>query len=253
MGLSWRPWWYDLAAYYGVDSATALALGTRAKGRRPWGHTLEELWAMNPRNTDAEVQAFYRNVGPWFAYRQVVRHRRTRFPEILRRLRPGASLLEYGCGIAPVSFWLARRRLSGLHIVLVDVDSEHFDFGAWRLGRRLNERGRVWSVDPRIIKSGELPLRSDEIFDVITILEVFEHLPNPLAVAKHLVEHLAPGGFLFEDFYPHADADGSGPDLPQAQAERPEVYRLLYARLQLVAGCEPHEPDGGGMREWRKP
>lgn len=249
----WRPWWRDLSDYFGVDPIKALALGTRAKGRRPWGWTLEEMWAMKPRQTEAEVQAFYRDVGSWFTYRQVVRHRRTRFPAILRALRriPLPSLLEYGCGVAPVAWWLAGHRLDGLHVALLDVDSEHFDFGCWRLGRRLTERGRIWSVDPRIIKPGELPLREDERFDIITILEVFEHLPNPLAVAEHLVGHLAPSGRLFEDFFVHADADGSGPDLPQAQAERPDVYNLLSARLQLVAGHSQDDPDGGGTREWR--
>lgn len=250
----WQPWWRDLSDYYGVDPIKALALGTRAKGRRPWGLTLEEIWAMNPRRTEAEVQAFYRDVGPWFVYRQAVRHRRTRFPEIRRRLRPGAWLLEYGCGIAPVSFWLAGKNLpGGLNVVLTDVDSEHFDFGRWRLGRRLEERRRRWSVDCRLIRPGwPLPLTNGEFFDVITILEVFEHLPNPLAVAEHLVAHLAPGGHLFEDFFIHADADGSGPDLPQAQVERPAVYKFLRKNLQLVAGRPPDAPEGGGTREWRR-
>lgn len=248
----WAPsWCRDLCAYYQVRPSEALALGTRAKGRRPslpgsptcqpvFGKTWEELWEARPRDTEEAVHAFWQEIGAWAAFRQAVRHRRRSWRHVSRVLRDGGALLEYGAGIAPVAWWLARRR--DITVTVADVPSEHFRFGVWRLRRR------GANVDALEITPGALPLSA--AYDVACVLEILEHCPAPLETIRHVTEHLKPGGHLFEDFTPHDDPHAA--DLPHAQAERPQVYAYLQRRYALMAGHPWDAPDGGGKRTWRK-
>jgi len=255
-----RPWYKDLCEYYGVSPDQALELGTRASGRRPnlpgsatthpvSGRTMEELWATRERRTETEVFSFYQEIGAWLAFRQVVLHRDNRFAHLLPCLGPATRLCEYGAGVAPVAFRaVERRRRPPREITIVDVPSEHFTFGAWRLRRLAAEKKAPVRVTALEVLPGRLPLT--ESFEVITVLEVFEHLPNPLEVALHLTDHLEPGGLLWENFVlldePHDF------DLETAQSQRARVYRHLAETCRLVRGQEPEAPRGGGTRCWRK-
>lgn len=244
------PWWADLQRVYGVSRDEALRLGMRARGRRPWGRTLEELWADRPRTSPAEIAQFYADVGPWFVYRQVVRHRFTSFGFVAKRLSPGMRVLEFGAGVCPVSWWLLHHGPPHLRVTPVDVPSEHFRFGLDRLRMALPEhhwRMEVWSA---WCYDGRLPTLPTEYFTVATCLEVFEHLSDPIGTAQALVRSLKPGGWLFEDFGHHVDS--SGPDLPVAQACRQAVYERIAPACTLVHGRHWREPDGGGMRSWKK-
>ena len=135
-------------------------------------------------------------------------------------------------------------------LTLVDVPSEHLNFGSWRLRRRLEAEWdlccwslRVVALEPRI-----KPLK--ERYQGISAIEVLEHLSDPLETVRHLAEHLELGGWFFEDFTPHADAHAA--DLPQAQRERQQVYAYVEDRFTLVKGRRWEEPDGGGTRIWKK-
>jgi len=93
-----------------------------------------------------------------------------------------------------------------------------------------------------------LPLEG--LYDIITILEVYEHLYNPLEVTIHLCEHLRPGGLLWENYTVRGNPTAA--DLPVAQQERPQVFAYLRRHCQLIAGNDPDAPDGGGTRCWRR-
>lgn len=254
-----RPWYKDLCDYYGVSPDEALALGTRKSGRRPnlpasrtthavSGKTLEELWDEKGRETSADIHEFYKSIGAWAAFRQVVYHRDRDFREIARRVPPGARFCEYGAGAAPVSFWLVGNRpKTPLEIAITDVASEHLTFGAWRLRRLIAEVQADVELIVHEVLPDQLPLEG--LYDVITNLEVCEHLYNPLKVTEHLCAHLKSGGLLWENFVVHEHADGA--DLAVAQKERPEVYRYLRSRCDLISGNPPEAPNGGGTRLWR--
>ncbi|MBI2174002.1 MAG: methyltransferase [Candidatus Omnitrophica bacterium] len=254
-----RPWYQDLCDYYQVTPQQALELGTRRSGRRPnlpgsattqpvKGKTFEEIWDAYPRQTPAEILRFYQEIGAWSAFRQVVFHRDHQFGFIAKTIRPGDRVCEYGAGVAPIGWYLVERfRGKPLDLTIVDVPSEHLTFGQWRLKRRMAELNSPVKLMVQEVLSDGLPLTDG--YDVITILEVYEHLSNPLEVTQHLCGHLKPGGLLWENYIIHEDA--SGADLPVAQEQRPSVFRYLREQCELIIGGDP-DAHGGQTRCWRR-
>jgi SAM-dependent methyltransferase len=75
-----------------------------------------------------------------------------------------------------------------LQVTLADISSSLQRFSAWRLGIR---KMPAHYID---LKLSELPNRA---FDVITAMDVFEHLSDPVEAAERLWNALRPGGFLY--------------------------------------------------------
>src|SRR3990167_4537526 len=189
-------WWSDVASYYGVSRRDAIRLGTRAPSRRPTlpgsptcapvsGKTWEEVWVGKPRTTPAEIASFYREVGSWCVFRQLVRHRGRGFQEVSSRIPPSGRFLEFGCGIAPVSWWMSRHRPDVL-ATLADVPSEPIYFAVMRM---------LHIPKPpalRLIKEGVVPsfLPSFPPCDVAVCLEVLEHVPSPILAMRAILAAL---------------------------------------------------------------
>jgi len=255
----WR-WTQDLCDYYGVTPEQALELGTRVSGRRPdlpaspttravSSLTFEEIWALRSRETPAGIHAFYQDMGAWATFRQVVYHRGRNFRFLIHRIKPHTSLCEYGAGVAPVCFWLVEHlRKVPLALTIVDVPSEHLTFGEWRLKRRIEELKAAANVQVLKVLPDTLPLKDS--YNIITILEVYEHLHNPLEVTMHLFEHLRPDGLLWENYI--TIDKPAGEDLPIAQQERPVVFEYVRKHFRLVSGKDPDSPSGGGTRCWQR-
>lgn len=251
------PWHADLCRWFHVTPRQVAELGTRRAGRRPdlpgsptcqpvSGKTWEDIWASRPRDSDGAIMAFYREIGAWSAFRQVVRHRFRSWSFVARQMPRNGVLVEWGAGVAPVSFWLATHpwQVGGEPtFVLADVDSEHYTFGRWRLAEADGEAIELFV-------EADKPLPSLPPADVVCVLETLEHLPSPLRVIEHLGAAVKPGGVLFEDFFLHDRP--SGADLPQATKERGQVYSYLSAAFTREAGRDWMAPDGGGLRRWRK-
>lgn len=261
-----HPWYADLCDRYGVTPEEALALGTRAPGRRPdlpagqtclavTGMTLEEIWSSKPRDSQEAVEQFYQDAGTWFVFRQAVRNRRRSWAFVDRYLpwdRKRVWIMEYGCGIAPCAAWLFDRRAQyPAGIILADVPSEHLDFGAWRLKRRIEGQRADWiSLSLPLMEGISRPLL---ILNGVVATEVLEHVPDPPDVIRWLAENLVHGGMLVEDFHPHGPTELAAPwDLAPAQTARPAVYAFLREHFELIEGRPWDDPDGGGTRVWRK-
>lgn len=111
-------------------------------------------------------------------------------------LREGCDrCLDFGSGIGSGSLLFARH---GLEVGLADISSPLQRFCRWRLQLR-NLPGDFFDL-----KTCRLPRES---FDMVTAMDVFEHLADPEETVERLWEALKPGGFLFGRFHAEPDED----------------------------------------------
>jgi SAM-dependent methyltransferase len=114
------------------------------------------------------------------------------------RRRPGRRYLDFGAGVGSGALLFAKH---GFEVALADISSPLLRFAEWRLV----QRGlTAQTVDLKTLK---LPPRA---FDVITTMDVFEHLTDPVAAVDQLAEALRPGGHIFGRFAAEKD-----PERPQ--------------------------------------
>ena len=187
----------ELAAYLGRSDVAALearcraisdelksawdrtgALGDRASIERfydePESHLLELMW-WHTVEDDASPLAY---VLAWDFARRVATRR----------------YLDFGSGVGSGSILFARH---GYEIALADISSPLLQFARWRLDQR--------GLEAEIIdlKAHELPA---DAFDVITTMDVFEHLADPEGAVDDLARALKPGGYIFGRFAAEPDS-----------------------------------------------
>jgi len=183
--------------------------------------TVEEFWvrytlkrmAAQPRfaavKTEADALAFYRDED-YFLWRNLVHRRHSSWRRVKVTMRGWyGDLLEFGCGVAPVSAWCCRRK-TGWRFALEDVAGPHSRYGAWRVHT-------------------DTPLAH---FDVITALDVFEHLADPEKHARRLVERYLKSGGYFHSNYVHNEQQN---DLDLSTLEqRDATLAYLDSALDLI-------------------
>jgi SAM-dependent methyltransferase len=98
------------------------------------------------------------------------------------------SCLDFGAGVGSGSILFARH---GLKVGLADISSPLLAFSKWRFSQR-DLPGEFFDL-----KISNLPTES---FDLVTAMDVFEHLADPVEVVDNLSDALRPGGFLFGRF-----------------------------------------------------
>lgn len=217
LGLN-RSWFRELSAYY-KGMAIEEFWVRYTLGRMD----AATLWERKPRTSEHDYRSFYAETD-YFVLRQMYYHRNDCYHAVaasMRRAGRAGDFCEYGCGVAPVTAWL-RPRFPSWRYTLVDIPSSTLEFARWRFRRFPN----VETKEPGL--GSDLPLT--KAYDVITCLDVLEHVVNPLAVVSHLVDHLKPGGALYLNFL---DAPG-GENLVESAAQRAETIALLNKTLEAV-------------------
>ncbi len=108
--------------------------------------------------------------------------------------RHGCSrYLDFGSGVGSGGLLFAH---NGFAVTLADISSSLLEFCRWRF----EQAGRpVRTVD---LKSAPLP---DAAFDIVTAMDVFEHLTDPTEGVDAIHRTLRPGGYLFGRFAAEED------------------------------------------------
>ena len=175
--------------------------------------------------TEADALAFYRD-SDYMLWRNLVHRRHSAWRRVLVTMRiKNGGLVEVGCGIAPISTWVVRRK-PRWHCLLRDVHgSPHYKYALWRMkrltGHHVQDMGQA---------------------QVVCLIDVLEHVSDPLKLSRQWVDFLAPGGYLHWNFVGNPRRN----DLDLATPEqRDKTVRYLYDALDLVW-------EGEGYRVSRK-
>jgi len=142
-----------------------------------------------------------------------------------RFLKPGSSILEYGCGLAPIVTSMVRSRQKSYTYTIADIRSFTYAYAKYWLSPN-----GITCID---LDPGDLP-EFREQYDVIFLLTVLEHLPEPLAVVQRLTRYLKPGGnFIFD----YILGEGTGLDTQAGLEQRLAVLHFIRDNCEIVSGC----------------
>ena len=192
-------------------------------------------WFETDRETEEAIRHFYQEVDV-YPFRQPYLWRFGGYRWIMRLVEhvPSPSLLEYGCGSAVLTEYLADR-FSQAQFTVADIPSVALDFVAWKK-RTYRYPYTILTVGPG--KEG-IPLR--EAYDLIFCRDVLEHTLNPLEIVQSFLDHLSPGGVLVINFLKSC----KGENLQTAFEQREPVKELLQRELIPVKAIDDDDAKDG--------
>jgi len=157
---------------------------------------------------------------------------------LLPRLRPGASLLDVGCGPGTITVGLAAH-LPGGRVVGIDTAPQVLEEAKAHAAE--HRRVADASLDFRVGDVYALPFAAGE-FDVVHAHQVLQHLANPVAALVEMRRVCRPGGVVAV-----RDADYGAMFWSPERAELADWQALYRAVARSVGG----EPDAGRhLRSW---
>jgi SAM-dependent methyltransferase len=101
--------------------------------------------------------------------------------------------LDFGAGVGAGGILFARH---GLTVTLADISTPLQRFSRWRMELR---QLPAQYLD---LKVSQFPSNA---FDIVTAMDVFEHLVDPVRTVEELWEAMKPGGYLFARLYAEVD------------------------------------------------
>jgi len=112
---------------------------------------------------------------------------RARFVGERARLE-GARVLDVGCGGGLLAEALTR---AGAEVTAIDLAPGMIEVA------RLHAREQRLTIDYRVIDAAELAAALPGAFDVVTCMEMLEHVPEPRGTLASLAQLTRPGGAVF--------------------------------------------------------
>lgn len=190
------------------------------------------LWGTKVRKTTKQIHSFYQETD-YFVYRQTYFHRHKLHLDIALSLllKPTGKFCEYGGGVGPITNKLIKF-FPKRQYHIADLDCPVLNFAKWRFKNKKN-------VSFSTVTSKSLALKDN--FDVIVCKQVLEHVPDPLAVVKHLVSHLNPNGWLYLDFINEPGEE----NIETGAKLRKKVLEYLVNNLKPIFSINPHSPKEG--------
>ena len=178
LGEKWgypQAWFQEFQAYLGQPRMELWEFHVR--------YTLLRMDAekkyMNRQLSADEAKEFYEE-HDYFLWRNLVHRRHSAWRRVRTTMPHLGRLVEYGCGVAPVSSWVKRYRPCWVYD-LWDLWGPASRYASWRVKTGVYQ-GAVKPMALRV--------------DGVTALDVFEHLDNPIRIAHDLVDVLGSGGYM---------------------------------------------------------
>jgi len=135
---------------------------------------------------EASASAFWDGHGE-FAPLHLLNPLRTQFIAE-RTALAGRRVLDVGCGGGLLAEALAR---AGARVTAIDLAPGMIEVA------RLHAAESALAVDYRLSAAEEVAAAEPAAFDVVTCMEMLEHVPDPAAMTATLARLLRPGGALF--------------------------------------------------------
>jgi len=156
---------------------------------------LVHLWDAEPRASPEQINAFYDEADAYL-YDLTWWHGLNESDSALIQVaalecamaQGAVSALDFGSGIGSLGLLFAHH---GMETTLADVNPRLNDYARWRFERR-GLRADVVDLRHEALPDGR--------FDLISAIDVFEHLPEPPATMAALARALRPGGTIFLHF-----------------------------------------------------
>ena len=221
-----------MCKFHNVNIEEGIQLSKQEKLQTPIARYFNNL-----SNFSAENIAKGWQLDEYRMFRNFYSHRKDDYSVLVHKLKlkSGERLLDYGCSISSFTYWISKKHIN-IDITLADLPSPVFDF----CKHYYSESCSFINITPDVF-----PLKDN--YDVILLLDVFEHVPDPLELAKHLVSHLNPGGRLVETFIDDEGATNKA-NLRTAYELRNQTINYLREHLVLIDG----NYEVSGMRVHKK-
>ena len=136
---------------------------------------------------DADASAWWDPAGP-FAPLHAINPLRRQYIERHSGPLSGQTVVDVGCGGGLLTEAMALR---GAAVTGIDLASQSLEIA------RLHALETGVSIDYRAVSAETLAAESPGGFDVVTCLELLEHVPDPAAVVAACATLVRPGGHVF--------------------------------------------------------
>jgi len=247
-------WCKDLMEYFDVDEETCINLG------KPFKHDagnkifpskiknisreeIEKIWNNGDWNNKKHIFENYRRISSWLTFRQVYKHEvedKTDFKGLFfEHIVPNSRILEYGCGVAPLSYCVIKNYndFSNIEFNLCDLDSEHYTFGQYRLKKYAPKAKFNFYYS----KESDVSPKIKSVIDIACIMDVLEHLINPYQVIVSIYNKMPVGGILVETW---VSAPPVSSNLKSSYNQKEKTMKFIADHYKQIKT--------GAIRKWIK-